>query len=80
MKSESLRATRVLRSYIPGSNPDTSTNRKIRTSSEVRIFFVIAHFSGFFEMVFCACFVLLCVITYFLRYFEYKNVMKNVMK
>ena len=80
MKSESLRATRVLRSYIPGSNPDTSTNRKIRTSSEVRIFFIIAHFSGFFEMPSGTRLDFLCVITYFIRYFEYKNVMKNVMK
>lgn len=70
----------VLRIAIPGSNPDTPTNRKIRTSSEVRIFFIIAHFSGFFEIVFCVFLVLLCVITYFLRYFECKNVMKNVMK
>ena len=49
MKSGNPRAATLFGHSIMGSNPDTSTNRKIRPSSEGRISFVIAHFTGFFR-------------------------------
>ena len=44
MKSEKPCNTTVLDDEYSGSNPDTPTIKKIRTSSEVRIFYVLSHF------------------------------------
>ena len=44
MKSKNPCKTRLLDVDYSGSNPDTPTIKKIRTSSEVRIFYVLSHF------------------------------------
>ena len=44
MKSENPCGAMVIDIEYSGSNPDTPTIKKIRTSSEVRIFYVLSHF------------------------------------
>ena len=44
MKSKTHCGARLLGAGYAGSNPATPTIKKIRTSSEVRIFYVLSHF------------------------------------